>query len=62
MQLDHILIAVTDLAAAAEELEARYGLASVAGGRHPSWGTANRIVPLAETYLELVAVIDTRRP
>jgi hypothetical protein len=58
MQLDHILIAVTDLAAVAEEFEARYGLASVAGGHHPGWGTANRIVPLGETYLELVAVID----
>jgi Glyoxalase-like domain len=30
----------------------------VAGGRHPGWGTANRIVPLGETYLELVAVVD----
>jgi hypothetical protein len=58
MQLDHVLIAVTDLAAAVEELEDRYGLAAVAGGRHPSWGTANMIVPLGETYLELVAVID----
>ena len=31
---------------------------SLAGGRHPGWGTANRIVPLGETYLELVAVVD----
>lgn len=58
MHLDHILIAVTDLAAAAEAFQTRYGLASVEGGRHPGWGTANRIVPLGETYLELVAVID----
>ena len=34
------------------------GLASSAGGRHPGWGTANRIVPLGETYLELVTVVD----
>jgi glyoxalase-like protein len=58
VELDHVLIAVTDLAAAAQELEARSGLASVAGGRHPAWGTANRIVPLGGSYLELIAVVD----
>jgi len=58
LELDHVLIAVTDLAAAARELEARYGLASIEGGRHPGWGTANRIVPLGESYLELVGVVD----
>jgi hypothetical protein len=30
----------------------------VAGGRHPGWGTANRIVPLGNTYLEVVAAVD----
>ena len=49
---------MADLAAAAEEIEARHGLASTEGGRHPGWGTANRIVPLGEAYLELVAVVD----
>ena len=49
---------MADLAAAAEEIEARHGLASIEGGRHPGWGTANRIVPLGEAYLELVAVVD----
>jgi hypothetical protein len=49
---------VTDLAAAAREIEARHGLASIEGGRHAGWGTANRIVPLGEAYLELVAVVD----
>jgi Glyoxalase-like domain len=49
---------VADLAEAAQEIEARYGLTSIEGGRHPGWGTANRIVPLGEAYLELVAVID----
>lgn len=32
----------------------------MAGGRHPGWGTANRIVPLGDTYLELVSVVDVR--
>jgi hypothetical protein len=58
VELDHVLLAVTDLAAAGRELQARYGLASVEGGRHPDWGTANRIVPLRDSYLELVAVVD----
>jgi Glyoxalase-like domain len=30
----------------------------VEGGRHPGWGTANRIVPLGTSYLELIAVVD----
>ena len=47
-----------DLAEAGRELERRHGLASIGGGRHPGWGTANRIVPLGEAYLELVAVVD----
>jgi hypothetical protein len=46
------------LEAAAGVIEERHGLASLAGGRHPGWGTANRIVPLGDTYLELVAVIN----
>ena len=58
MELDHVLIAVTDLEAAAREFETRHGLASVDGGRHRDFGTANRIIPLGSTYLELVAVVD----
>jgi Glyoxalase-like domain len=58
VELDHALIAVADLAAAARELEARHGLTSVEGGRHPGYGTANRIVPLGDSYLELVTVAD----
>jgi Glyoxalase-like domain len=49
---------VADLTAAGRQLEARHGLASIEGGRHPGWGTGNRIVPLGEAYLELVAVVD----
>ena len=58
MQLDHVVIAVSDLDAAAREIAAQHGLASIEGGRHPGWGTANRIVPLGEAYLELIAVVD----
>ena len=58
LALDHVVLAAADLDDAAHELAARHGLASVAGGRHPGWGTANRIVPLGDAYLELVAVAD----
>src|SRR5918912_1070991 len=51
-------MAVADLDAAAHELEARHGLASIEGGRHAGWGTANRIVPLRESYIELITVVD----
>ena len=61
MKLDHVLIAVADLAAAGREIESRHGLASIEGGRHPAWGTANRVVPLGDSYLELVAVVDAAK-
>jgi hypothetical protein len=61
VELDHVLIAVADLAEAAQEMRLRHGLSSVEGGRHPAWGTANRIVPLGDSYLELVAVVDPAR-
>jgi hypothetical protein len=56
--IDHAIYAVGDLEAAGDEIYEREGLASVPGGRHEGWGTANRIVPLGETYLELIAVVD----
>jgi hypothetical protein len=58
IELDHVLIAAADLNAVGREFHAHYGLSSVAGGHHPGWGTANRIVPLGDTYLELVAVVE----
>jgi hypothetical protein len=58
LAIDHVLVVVDDLAAAGAIVEARHGLASVDGGTHPAWGTANRIVPLGDAYLELVTVVD----
>jgi Glyoxalase-like domain len=58
LAIDHVILPVRDLALEAAGLEARYGLASIEGGRHPAWGTANWIVPLGDAYLELVAVAD----
>jgi hypothetical protein len=61
VQLDHVLIAVAELRSAGLEIEEHYGLASVEGGNHPAWGTANRIVPLGDSYLELIAVVDAAK-
>jgi len=58
MHIDHVVIVVADLGAAADRLLEDHGLASVPGGRHPGHGTANRIVPLGDDYVELVAVVD----
>jgi hypothetical protein len=58
IELDHVVVAVSDLDSGARAVEERHGLASVEGGRHPGWGTANRIVPLGDTYVELIAVVD----
>jgi hypothetical protein len=57
-ELDHVLVAVTDLAAAARAIEDEHGLRAVEGGRHPGWGTVNCIVPLGDAYLELVTAVD----
>ena len=58
LRVDHVVYAVADLDAAAVRVRQAYGLDSVPGGRHERWGTANRIVPLGDQYLELVAVVD----
>ena len=56
--LDHIVIAVLDPDAAAAELEQRVGLACTGGGRHPLWGTYNRLAWFGDTYAELIGVFD----
>ncbi|HLW47202.1 MAG TPA: VOC family protein [bacterium] len=55
---DHVLVAVRDLAEAARRFETAYGLRALQGGRHPGVGTANMIVPLGSSYLELIAVVN----
>lgn len=61
LRIDHVVYAVRDLDEAAERFRRELGLDSVEGGRHERWGTANRIVPLGEDYLELIAVVDANR-
>jgi hypothetical protein len=58
LRLDHVVSAVPDLDEAAVRFRVEFGLDSAAGGRHERWGTANRIVPLGDRYLELIAAVD----
>jgi Glyoxalase-like domain len=58
VEIDHVLIAVSDLETAARRLARAHGLTTYEGGRHPGWGTANWIAPLRSAYLELIAIAD----
>ena len=54
--LDHIIIGTHDLAAAAHTFEHKLGLVPSGGGVHPTGGTANRIIVIGDTYLELITI------
>jgi hypothetical protein len=56
--LDHLVVAVADPDTAAAELEGTVGLACTGGGRHPLWGTHNRLAWLGDTYVELIGIFD----
>ncbi|HXR27403.1 MAG TPA: VOC family protein [Candidatus Baltobacteraceae bacterium] len=57
--IDHVIVAVADLDAAAAGLEASLGVEVGEGGRHPL-GTRNRLAWWGDSYLELVAIEDER--
>jgi hypothetical protein len=54
--IDHVIIGVNDLKRAEQVFSQKLGLAVSGGGIHPSGGTANRIIVISDTYLELIAV------
>ena len=58
MRFDHAVLAVADLDVSGRRLLDEHGLASVPGGRHPRWGTANRVVPFGVDYVELLSVTE----
>jgi Glyoxalase-like domain len=58
MRIDHVVYGVQDLEVTAARMKEEFGLGSVLGGRHPGWGTGNRIIPLGPSYIELLAVFD----
>ncbi len=54
--LDHIIIGVPDLVEATHIFSERLGFAVSGGGIHPTGGTANRIIVIGDTYLELITI------
>jgi Glyoxalase-like domain len=54
--IDHIIIGVNNLDKAATQFSQKLGLAVSGGGIHPTGGTANRIIVIGDTYLELIAI------
>ena len=56
--IDHIIIGVHDLDQAALQFSQKLGLAVSGGGVHPTGGTANRIIVIGDTYLELMAIYN----
>jgi hypothetical protein len=54
--IDHIIIGVHNLEQAATQFSQKLGLAVSGGGIHPTGGTANRIIVIGDTYLELIAI------
>lgn len=65
--VDHVVVAVRDLAVASATYERLLGLEPSWRGAHPDFGTANTLFRFANTYLELLApageglVADTLR-
>ena len=53
--IDHIIIAVSDLAEASTEYSALLGREPSWRGAHPDYGTANTLFKLDNTYIELLA-------
>jgi Glyoxalase-like domain len=62
LALDHLVVASRTLEEGAAWLEARLGVAPVAGGKHAAMGTHNRLLSLGpDAYLEIIA-IDPEAP
>jgi catechol 2,3-dioxygenase-like lactoylglutathione lyase family enzyme len=55
--LDHVVVAVRDLASAARDSARLLGRGSSWSGEHPAWGTANELFRLDDVYLELLAPV-----
>jgi hypothetical protein len=58
MRIDHVIYGTADLELATARVEKDLGLPVLPGGHHEGQGTHNRIVPLGNAYLELMAIDD----
>lgn len=53
--LDHLVVVAPTLAAGAQYVEERLGVAMQPGGKHPRMGTHNLLLRLGDCYLEVIA-------
>jgi hypothetical protein len=58
VEIDHVLVAVTDPDGVAADLSATLGLLPAGGGVHEAIGTRNALLSLGGPYLELIGLID----
>lgn len=56
--IDHLILATANIDITAARLESDYGLISLPGGRHDGHGTGNRIVPIGDSYIEIMGIVD----
>jgi hypothetical protein len=56
--IDHLVVAVRSVEAAAGVMGRDLGLEVTGGGRHEAMGTYNRLAFLGDTYVELIGVFD----
>lgn len=61
LAIDHIVICVPDLEQSVRDFEELHGVVSLAGGHHEGHGTANRLIPLGNAYIEMLAVVDPKQ-
>jgi hypothetical protein len=66
-RVDHLAVVADSLEQGARWCEETFGVAPVAGGKHPLMGTHNRLLAcsgkgFARTYLELIAIERGKRP
>lgn len=54
--IDHVIIGVNNLEQATTTFSQKLGLTPSGGGKHPTGGTANRIIVIGDTYLELITM------
>jgi catechol 2,3-dioxygenase-like lactoylglutathione lyase family enzyme len=58
MRIDHVILAAADLDAATARVERLLGVPAAGGGRHDGLGTHNRVIPVGNGFVEVLAIAD----